>query len=143
MAAQAEYRDEEPPPREEEQAAEPLRAEASIVPADSISGRALVAVIAIMTFLAALTLGAVVLVRSASGDWQAAVAREVTIQIRPADQRNVEADVQRAVAIAQGTPGIVSARPYSRQESAALLEPWLGSGLDLGELPVPRIIVLK
>jgi cell division transport system permease protein len=146
MAAQAEYDEEEPLARTEAEAeAEDAlpRGEASIVPADSISGRALLAVIAIMTFLAALTLGAVVLVRSASGDWQAAVAREVTIQIRPADQRNVEADVQRAVAIAQGTPGIVSARPYSRQESAALLEPWLGSGLDLGELPVPRIIVLK
>ena len=146
MAAQAEYDEEEPLARTEAEAdAEDVlpRGEASIVPADSISGRALLAVIAIMTFLTALTLGAVVLVRSAAGDWQAAVAREVTIQIRPAEQRNVEADVQRAMAIAQGAPGIVFARPYSRQESAALLEPWLGSGLDLGELPVPRIIVLK
>ena len=144
MAAQAEYHEEEPLARTEAEAgAQPLPREASIIPADSISGRALLAVIAIMTFLAALTLGAVVLVRSAAGDWQAAVAREVTIQIRPAEQRNVEADVQRAMAIAQGAPGIASARPYSRQESAALLEPWLGSGLDLGELPVPRIIVLK
>ena len=145
MAAQAEYDDEEPPARAEAQAeAEDLpQREASIVPADSISGRALLAVIAIMTFLAALTLGAVVLVRSSAGDWQAAVAREVTIQIRPADQRNIEADVRRVMAIVQDTPGIVFARPYSKEESAALLEPWLGSGLDLGELPVPRIVVLK
>src|SRR5580704_11430657 len=50
--------------------------EASIVPADSISGRALVAVIAIMTFLAALTLGAVTLVGAAAGEWQSAIARE-------------------------------------------------------------------
>ena len=50
-----------------------------------------------MTFLAALTLGAVVLVRSAAGDWQAAVAREVTIQVRPSDRRDIEADVRRAV----------------------------------------------
>jgi len=145
MAAQAEYYDEEPPARAEAEteAHDAMPREASIVPADSISGRALLAVIAIMTFLAALTLGAVVLVRSASGDWQAAVAREVTIQIRPAEQRNIEVDVRRAVAIASDTPGIVLARPYSREESAALLEPWLGSGLDLGELPVPRLIVLK
>jgi cell division transport system permease protein len=142
MAAQAEYHDEEPPPREEP-AAEPLRAEASIVPADSISGRALLAVIAIMTFLAALTLGAVVLVRSASGDWQSAVAREVTIQIRPAERRDIEADVRRAAEIASAAPGIASVRPYSRQESAQLLEPWLGSSLSLGELPVPRLIVLR
>ena len=55
------------------------------------------AVIAIMTFLAALTLGATVLVRSAAGEWQSAVAREVTIQIRPSEQRDVEADVRNAV----------------------------------------------
>ena len=117
--------------------------EASIVPADSISGRALLAVIAIMTFLAALTLGAVVLVRAAAGDWQAAVAREVTIQLRPSDRRDIEADVRRAVAIASAAPGVASARAYSREESAGLLEPWLGSSLALGELPVPRLIVLK
>jgi cell division transport system permease protein len=112
--------------------------EASIVPADSISGRALLAVIAIMTFLAALTLGAVVLVRSVAGDWQSAVAREITIQLRPSEQRDIEADVRKAVALAQATPGIAGVRPYTREESARLLEPWLGSGLELGELPVPR-----
>jgi cell division transport system permease protein len=144
MAAQAEYNDEEPPARAEaEPEAHPLPREASIVPADSISGRALLAVIAIMTFLAALTLGAVVLVRTASGDWQAAVAREVTIQIRPSDRRDAEADVQKAIAIASAAPGIASARAYTKEESAQLLEPWLGTGLALGELPVPRLIVLK
>ena len=90
------------------------RAEASIVPANSISGRALLAVIAIMTFLAALTLGAVVLVRSAAGEWQSAVAREITIQVRPSEQRDVEADVRNAVALASGTPGVAGVRAYTQ-----------------------------
>src|SRR5262249_16934115 len=34
-------------------------------------------------------------------------------------------------------------RPYSKEESARLLEPWLGSGLAVDELPVPRVIVVK
>src|SRR6059036_3601514 len=72
-----------------------LGAEASMGRPDSISGRALLGVIAIMTFLAALTLGAVVLVRSAAGEWQSAVAREITIQLRPSADRNIEADVQK------------------------------------------------
>src|SRR5436305_1487631 len=121
----------------------PLRAEASIVPEDSISGRALLAVIAIMTFLATLTLGAVVLVRSAAGDWQSAVAREVTIQVRPSSERNLDADVQKAAALASGTPGVTGVRPYTKEESGRLLEPWLGSGLALDELPVPRMIVVR
>jgi cell division transport system permease protein len=142
MAAQAEFFEEEAPARA---TAEEMLAhsDASIVPADSISGRALLAVIAIMTFLATLTLGAVVLVRSAAGDWQSAVSREVTIQLRPTEQRDVETDVRRAVALAEATPGIASVRAYTREESVRLLEPWLGSGLELGELPVPRLIVIR
>src|SRR5438128_42776 len=81
--------------------------------------------------IAALTLGAVVLVRSAAGEWQSAVAREVTIQVRPSDQRDIEADVRAAVALASGTAGLAGARAYSREESASLLEPWIGSGLSL------------
>ena len=54
---------------------------APIVPKDSIAGRSLVMVIAIMTFLASITMGAVMLLRAAAGDWQADLAREVTIQI--------------------------------------------------------------
>jgi cell division transport system permease protein len=34
-------------------------------------------------------------------------------------------------------------RPYTKEESAGLLEPWLGSGLTLDDLPVPRMIVVK
>jgi cell division transport system permease protein len=118
-------------------------AESPIVPQATISGRALVAVVAIMTFLAALTLGAVIMVRAAASEWQAEVAREVTIQLRPVAGRDIEADVNQATAIARGVAGVVEARAYSRQESARLLEPWLGSGLALDELPVPRLVVVR
>jgi cell division transport system permease protein len=114
-----------------------------IVPQATISGRALVAVVAIMTFLASLTAGAVMLVRAAANEWQADVAREVTIQIRPAAGRDVEADVAKAVAIARALPGIADVRPFSKDESARLLEPWLGTGLRLDDLPVPRIIIVR
>lgn len=117
--------------------------DASIVPADSIAGRALVAVIAIMTFLAALTLGGVVLVRGAAGEWQAAVAREVTVQVRPTPGRDIEAEIKKAIDIVSAAPGIAGVRPYSREESARLLEPWLGTGLSMDDLPVPRLIVVR
>ena len=51
--------------------------------------------------------------------------------------------MQKAAEIARGFPGIVEVRPYSKEESARLLEPWLGSGLALDDLPIPRVIVLK
>ena len=124
--------------------AEPLpRFETPLVPRNSISGRALVAVVAIMTFLASLTIGAAVLVSKAAGEWQSDISREVTIQIVPAPGRDLDATVEKAVAISRAFSGVVDVRPYSKEESAKLLEPWLGSGLSLSELPVPRLIVMK
>ena len=117
-------------------------AQAPIVPPHSIAGRSLVGVIAIMSFLASLTLGAVVLVRTSASEWQAQVAREATIQVRPTPGRDLEAEVARAALIARGTAGISQVKPYSKEESLRLLEPWLGGGLSLDELPVPRLIVV-
>ena len=119
------------------------RFENPIVPDNTIGGRALIAVIAIMTFLASLTTGAVILVHSAAGDWQSEVAREVTIQVRVASGRDIEADVLRAAELARKLPGVADVRAYSRDESARLLEPWLGAGLKLDDLPVPRIVVVR
>jgi cell division transport system permease protein len=119
------------------------RSETPIVPKRSIAGRALVAVVAIMTFLASLTTGAVMLVRSSAAEWQSEVSREVTIQVRPVQGRDLEAEVSRAAEIARATPGIADVRPYSKDESARLLEPWLGGGLSLDDLPVPRMIVVR
>src|SRR5512141_843216 len=121
----------------------PPRFDTPLVPRNSISGRALVAVVAIMTFLASLTTGAVILVSAAASEWQSDVAREVTIQVIPAPGRDVDATVDKAVTVTRAFPGIGEVRAFSKEESIKLLEPWLGSGLSLDTLPVPRLIVVK
>jgi hypothetical protein len=121
----------------------PLGRNAPLVPVASIAGRALVTVIAIMTFLAALTAGGAQLLADASSGWRSAIAREVTIQVRPIVGRPVDADVERAAALAREQPGVTGVKVYSKEESERLLEPWLGSGLNLDELPVPRIVVVS
>lgn len=119
------------------------RFDTPLVPRNSISGRALIAVVAIMTFLASLTTGAVILVIGAASEWQSDVAREVTIQVIPAPGRDLDALVERAATVTRAFPGIADVRAYSKEESSKLLEPWLGSGLTLDTLPVPRLIVVK
>jgi len=119
------------------------RFDTPLVPRNSIAGRALVAVVAIMTFLASLTIGAVMLIAASASEWQSDVAREVTIQIIPAPGRDVDAAVAKAAAVARAFPGIGDVRAYSKDESSKLLEPWLGQDLSLDELPVPRLIVVK
>jgi len=114
-----------------------------IVPRASISGRALVAVVAIMTFLASITTGAVLLVSASAAEWQSEVASEITVQVRPQTGRDLERDVTAAAEAMRTQPGIVQVKPFSKDESARLLEPWLGSGLSIEQLPVPRVVVAR
>ena len=120
-----------------------LRRNAPLVPTDSAASRSLAAVIAILTFLAGLCAGTAEMVATSASQWQGSVAKEVTIQVRPGAGRDIEADLARADAIARAAPGIAETRRFSKAEAERLLEPWLGSGLDLSDLPVPRLITLK
>jgi cell division transport system permease protein len=114
-----------------------------IVPRASIASRAVVAVVAIMTFLASITTGAVLLVSASAAEWQSEVGSELTIQVRPSVGRDLERDVTAVTEAVRGQAGIVEVRPFTPEESARLLEPWLGSGLSLDDLPVPRVIVAR
>src|SRR5258706_11295987 len=114
-----------------------------IVPRASIAGRALVAVVAIMTFLASITTGTVLLVSASAAEWQSEVAGAITIQVRPLAGRDIDRDVAGRGEAMRAQSGIVEIRPFTREESAKLLEPWLGSGLSLDDLPVPRVIIAR
>jgi cell division transport system permease protein len=124
-------------------AGEQTRGDGAIVPKDSIAANALAAVVAIMTFLAAVTSGGVAMVIGSATEWQSEVAREMTIQVRPTPGHDIEGELGRAQALARAAPGVIEARAYSREESERLLEPWLGPGLSLDDLPVPRMIAIR
>jgi cell division transport system permease protein len=119
------------------------RRQASIVPTDTLAGQALIIVIAIMTFLSGLTIGAVDLVRGAANAWESDVAREITIQIRPIDGQDIEVQIGRASTIARETPGVADVRALTREETARLLEPWLGTDAGLDALPTPRLVIVS
>ena len=114
-----------------------------IVPENTIAGNALTIVIAIMSFLACLTLGAVTLVRDASRDWQLDVQREITIQVRPVEGVDTDEAAALAASIARQTQGVAGVEVLNASENASLLEPWLGAGLDTTDLPIPRLVVVR
>lgn len=120
-----------------------IRPSAPIVPSGSIAGRSLMAVVAIMTYLAALTAGCVLLIAAAASDWGSQVSREVTIQVRPVEGHDIETEIGKAVVAARATDGIADVQVYSREETERMLVPWLGEGLDMSDLPIPRLIVVK
>ena len=116
---------------------------APIVPEKSVAGRTLLLMITIMGFLSAVTLGGVVLVQKSAIAWSADVGREVTIQIRPVEGEVMESNLRTAVSLAETTPGVDSARALTLSESEKLLEPWLGTGLDLTAIEIPRLVVVR
>src|SRR3979490_1721196 len=99
-----------------------------IVPRASIAGRALVAVVAIMTFLASITTGTVLLVSASAAEWQSEVASEITVQVRPSAGRDLDRDAAAAAEVMRTQPYVLQVKPFTKDESAKLLEPWLGSG---------------
>src|SRR5689334_17864052 len=116
---------------------------APIVPERSVAGRTLVLLIAIMTFLSGVTLGGVVLVQKSAVAWSADVGREVTIQLRPVEGEVMESNIRTAIALAEATPGVARAYALTLEDSQKLLEPWLGAGLDLSALDIPRLVVVE
>ena len=128
--------------------AQPKRAEmrvrptGPILPPSNIQGNALMVVIAIMSFLACLTLGAVSMVRATASSWESQISREVTIQIKPQDGLDMETTLKKARDLALTFVGTKQGTIMDDQATARLLEPWLGAGLDLKELPVPRLVII-
>lgn len=114
----------------------------SIVPKESVASSALTLVIAIMAFLASLTLGAVTLVNDTAQGWQNDISREITIQIKPVVGVEVNEAVESARQIAASFSGISGTTIVDDEAMKKLLEPWLGGGLSLEELPVPRLITI-
>jgi cell division transport system permease protein len=113
-----------------------------IVPRQSVAGQSLAVTIAIMTFLASLTVCAVAMVHSAAARWQNDISSEVTIQIRPAEADAMVESMRAASRLALGFEGISRVTALDDATAAKLLEPWLGAGLDLKELPVPKLLIV-
>lgn len=119
-----------------------VRSTAAILPPANIQGNALMVVIAIMAFLACLTLGAVSMVRATAAGWQSQISREITIQIKPAEGLDMDAALKKARDLALTFVGTKSGTIMDDAATARLLEPWLGSDLQLDDLPVPRLVII-
>ena len=114
-----------------------------IVPERSVASQTLIIVVAIMSFLTCLTFATVVIVWQQASNWQNDISSEVTIQIRPIEGISLNGEVQKAIALAENTPGIARVSNVDDEWSKKLLEPWLGRDFDLQELPVPRMLILE
>lgn len=114
--------------------------QASILPAQTKSGHSLTLVVSAMCYLAVLAIIANVLINKSVSTWTADISRQVTVQIKPVDGIEMSQQIEQARAILRATKGIASSSVLSTDDSLKLLEPWLGKGSLLADLPVPRLI---
>ncbi len=109
------------------------------------SARTLPWIIALMVFLAGLALGGVLSLGAALERWDQGLSGTVTVQLLPPGPDNplpgtFGDHLARTLEILQSTPGVLRAEALTDAEIAGLLEPWLGSGKILQELPLPKLI---
>ncbi len=110
-----------------------------IVPPEAAPLKALTVTMAVMCYLACLAIGALILIDRAVESWTGGLSREVTVQVRPVQHADIEAELAKAEALIKSFAGIKAIQTLDRATAARLLEPWLGSG-QLDDLPIPRLI---
>ena len=118
---------------------------APIVPPASVTGRSLMWVIAIMAFLSSLTAGAVYMINDSAAAWLRDVATEVTVQVAPEQGAggDVNKRAQEIVGFLTGQNGVRNVSLLTNDQSAELIEPWLGEIAGIEDLPFPRLIAVE
>jgi cell division transport system permease protein len=92
-----------------------------------------------MAFLAVFALALSLASGRLAARWGDELARTSTIRIvAPAGEQAAQTDA--ALRLLETTAGVQNARALTDAEQQALLSPWFGAGIDLGNLPVPRLI---
>ena len=109
-----------------------------LIPDSEGAGRFLPWVVAVMVFFAALASAAGLALNQATGTWRSDLASTITVEIPP--QENAQARLTAVTKALRDTPGIARVRPLQVAEIAKLLQPWLGGGALIDDLPLPHLI---
>ena len=116
------------------------------------SSRFLPWIIALMVYLAALSLAVAMAIGATAGRWDQGVSGTLTVQIVPdisagnsdkKRQAKTAKALELALTLLRDTPGVISAESLSVEEISSLLAPWLGEGSQMDELEIPRLIDVR
>src|SRR3984957_1924656 len=105
------------------------------------SGRFLPWIIALMVYLAAMGGVGLIWLGDTLSQWDASLASALTLQI-PADAVS-QPRIEMALGALRQTKGVVSAKLLQPDETAKLLQPWLGNSVAIGDLPLPRLVDVR
>jgi cell division transport system permease protein len=99
-------------------------------------------IIALMVYLAGLALAGTLMLQATLTRWDRSLSGTLTVELPPAEEGKPDY-LRAAVGMLRLTPGVLSAEPLTREATARLIAPWLGTALTPEELALPRLIDLR
>jgi len=117
---------------------------------DDSSNLFLQVMICIAVFLFSVTLAGVLSINSMLATWNESILGSLTVQVLPINDTNQEqakaeilAQQEKAVELLQSKPEVEKVTPLNNEQLQKLIQPWLGDGVEISDLPVPRLIDVR
>ncbi len=116
---------------------------APLLPRQRAQDLLLVFVAAVLSFFACVSVIAALGANRAASGWAEQLRGSATVLIRPTGTESADAAADRATALLAGVKGVAEAAKLEKEKAQALVEPWLGRGADLADLPIPRLVTVQ
>lgn len=117
---------------------------------DDSSNLFLQVMISIAVFLFGVTLAGVLSINSMLVTWNNSILGSLTVQVMPINAIDEEqaksqtlAEQEKAVELLRNKIEVEKVTPLTDNQLQKLIQPWLGDGVDIKDLPMPRLIDVK
>ncbi len=112
-----------------------------LLPEGALSNRLVPAIIAVMVMLLTLAAAAAIGIDRSLDSFQTELAGRYTVELPTAEAGAVDDEtVAKVVDLLAETEGVIAAEVVPAPTMQRLLEPWLGRGTSVGDLPLPVLI---
>jgi cell division transport system permease protein len=118
------------------------RRAAPLLPPRDARDAVLLFVVAILCFLACVSVLAAMGADRAAKGWSGQLTGSATVVVRPKGDETADAAAARAAETLSGVKGVAEAQAVEPAKAKALLKPWLGDESLMDDLPIPRLVTV-
>jgi len=112
----------------------------TLLPNSARTQRAMPLTIAVMTYLALIAVAGALAFHGVAHGWSSALGRRLTVQIMQVDAESRSRQANAVVRALRSDASVAEAERLAEPQLRALLEPWLGTGPILDDLPIPAMV---
>ena len=116
---------------------------APLLPREPAQDLLLVFVTAVLCFFACVSVIAALGADRAASGWAGQLKGSATVLVRPTGSETADSAAERAVETLSALKGVGEVSALEKEKAEALVEPWLGPGARLADLPLPRLVSVE